>query len=357
MTLIVEMRDLTHRYGATLALDHLNLQIPEGAIFGFIGPNGAGKTTTMRILTTLLVPSGGDARVGGFSVLTAPRDVRRLVGFMPDFFGVYDNMKVWEYLDFFGHAYSIPAPRRAGLIADLLELVDLDHKRDDFVMDLSRGMKQRLSLARTMIHDPRLLILDEPASNLDPRARIELRELLKELRALGKTIMISSHILTELAEMCTHIAIIERGRLLAAGDVQTILRSLQPHRTLELRVLTAADRAEALLRAQPDVLDVRLGAAGAPDAVPVPPDDDDGAASGERAAHMPGVAEAVTTRSADSASLAQPTTLLVDYAGDERGMGELLTLLVANGVGISRFAEQSSGLEDIFMQVTKGVVQ
>lgn len=348
MTLIVEMRDLTHRYGATLALDHLNLQIPEGAIFGFIGPNGAGKTTTMRILTTLLVPSGGDARVGGFSVLTAPRDVRRLVGFMPDFFGVYDNMKVWEYLDFFGHAYSIPAPRRVGLIDDLLELVDLDHKRDDFVMDLSRGMKQRLSLARTMIHDPRLLILDEPASNLDPRARIELRELLKELRALGKTIMISSHILTELAEMCTHIAIIERGRLLAAGDVQMILRSLQPHRTLELRVLTAADRAEALLRDQPDVLDVRLGVADVSDAVPALPGDDDAAASGELAAPAQSVAAEV---------LAQPTTLLVDYAGDERGMGALLTLLVANGVGISRFTEQSSGLEDIFMQVTKGIVQ
>src|SRR5215211_6535770 len=257
MTLIVEMRDLTHRYGSTLALDHLNVQIPEGAIFGFIGPNGAGKTTTMRILTTLLVPTSGDARVGGFSVLTAPRDVRRLVGFMPDFFGVYDNMKVWEYLDFFGHAYSIAAPRRAGLIEDLLELVDLDHKRDDFVMDLSRGMKQRLSLARTMIHDPKLLILDEPASGLDPRARIELRELLKELRSLGKTIMISSHILTELAEMCTHIAIIERGRLLAAGDVQTILRSLQPHRTLELRVLDGAERAEELLRSYAGILDVR----------------------------------------------------------------------------------------------------
>src|SRR5438093_9629276 len=171
MSAIVETRDLTHRYGATLALDHLNLQIPEGAIFGFIGPNGAGKTTTMRILTTLLVPTSGVAWVGGHSVLTDPRSVRRLVGFMPDFFGVYDDMKVWEYLDFFGHAYNVPAQRRSAAIADLLELVDLGHKRDDFVMNLSRGMKQRLSLARTMIHDPRLLILDEPASGLDPRAR------------------------------------------------------------------------------------------------------------------------------------------------------------------------------------------
>jgi ABC-2 type transport system ATP-binding protein len=201
-----------------------------------------------------------------------------------------------------------------------------------------------------MIHDPRLLILDEPASNLDPRARIELRELLKELRALGKTIMISSHILTELAELCTHIAIIERGRLLAAGDVQTILRSLQPHRTLELRVLTAAERVEALLRDQPDVLDVRRAIADAPAVPSQPHGDGDGAAPEALAAHTPGLAE-------DADGLGQPTTFLVDYAGDERGMGGLLTLLVANGVGISRFAEQSSGLEDIFMQVTKGIVQ
>jgi ABC-2 type transport system ATP-binding protein len=190
-------------------------------------------------------------------VLSDPNGVRRLVGFMPDFFGVYDNMKAWEYLDFFGRSYGVPAPRRTTMIGELLELVDLGHKRDDFVMDLSRGMKQRLSLARTMVHDPALLILDEPASGLDPRARIELRELLKEMRALGKTVMISSHILTELAEMCTHIAIIERGRLLASGDVRTILRSLQPHHTLELRVLEQAERAEELLRSHEGVLAVR----------------------------------------------------------------------------------------------------
>ena len=244
MPAIVETRDLTRRYGSMVALDQLNLEIPQGAIFGFIGPNGAGKTTTMRILTTLLPASGGEAWVAGHSVLKDPIGVRKVVGFMPDFFGVYDNMKVWEYLDFFGRSYSVTATRRASMIGELLNLVDLGHKRDEFVMTLSRGMKQRLSLARTMIHDPALLILDEPASGLDPRARIELRELLKELRALGKTVMISSHILTELAEMCTHIAIIERGHLLAAGDVQTILRSLQPHRTLELRVLDGADRSK-----------------------------------------------------------------------------------------------------------------
>ena len=361
MPAIVETRNLTRRYGDTLALDHLNLQIPDGAIFGFIGPNGAGKTTTMRILTTLLLPTGGEAWVGGESVLKRPDRVRSLVGFMPDFFGVYDNMKSWEYLDFFGRAYSVPPERRASAIGELLDLVDLGHKRDDYVMNLSRGMKQRLSLARTMMHDPKLLILDEPASGLDPRARIELRELLKELRALGKTIMISSHILTELAEMCTHIAIIERGHLLASGDVEMIMRSLQPHRILELRVLAdqsagpeqVATRAEELLRAHPGVLAIRRdGALGAvlPDEeeldVAAPADGKVPSADMSTAGHVEALADSLDS-----------LMLLVDYSGDERGMADMLTLLVSNGVNISRFAEQSSDLEDIFMQVTKGIVQ
>src|ERR687885_1387607 len=254
---IVETHGLTKRYGKTLALDRLDLTIPEGAVYGFIGPNGAGKTTTMRILTGLLQATGGEAYIAGHEVRREPREVRKLVGWMPDAFGVYDNMKVWEYLDFFAAAYGLPVARRTQLIGELLDLVELAHKRNDYVMSLSRGMKQRLSLARTVTHDPKLLILDEPASGLDPRARIELRELLKELRALGKTIMISSHILTELAEMCTHIAIIERGRLLASGDVETILRSLRPHHTLELRVLEGVARAEELLRSHDGVLAVR----------------------------------------------------------------------------------------------------
>jgi ABC-2 type transport system ATP-binding protein len=321
MAMIVETHNLTRRYGETLALDQLNLQIPEGSIFGFIGPNGAGKTTTMRILTTLLEPSGGEARVAGISVRGDPRGVRKVVGFMPDYFGVYENMKAWEYLDFFGRAYGVEASRRAALIEELLALVDLSHKRDEYVMGLSRGMSQRLSLARTMIHDPQLLILDEPASGLDPRARIELRELLKELRALGKTIMISSHILTELAEMCTHIAIIEQGRLLTSGDVQSILRSLQPHRTLEIRVYAGAGAAEQLLRAHPEV-------------------------SNLRAMEEP---DAQTDEDA-------PRTLLLDYTGDEQGMGDLLARLVGGGVTVTRFAEQHGDLEDIFMRVTQGII-
>lgn len=330
MASIVETHDLTHRYSTTLALDHLNLAIPEGAIYGFIGPNGAGKTTTMRILTTLLIPSAGEAFVAGHSVTKQRLAVRKLVGFMPDYFGVYDNTKAWEYLDFFGRAYGVPASQRSGLINDVLALVDLSHKRDDMVMGLSRGMKQRLSLARTLMHDPPLLILDEPASGLDPRARIELRELLKELRSLGKTIMISSHILTELAEMCSHIAIIEHGRLLASGDVNTILRSLQPHRILELRVLSGLEKAEALLPTLPHVLSIRRS-------------EDEQKAQDAEEPGEPALAPASST------------ILLVDYAGDEAGMGALLGALINVGVVVTRFAEQSSDLEDIFMRVTEGI--
>jgi ABC-2 type transport system ATP-binding protein len=368
MAAIVETRNLTRSYGANLALDSLDLTIPEGAIFGFIGPNGAGKTTTMRILTTLLQPSSGEAHVAGIPVTKDPRGVRRVVGFMPDFFGVYDSMKSWEYLDFFGRAYGVPNERRGALIGELLELVDLGHKRDDMVMNLSRGMKQRLSLARTMMHDPRLLILDEPASGLDPRARIELRELLKELRALGKTIMISSHILTELAEMCTHIAIIERGRLLAAGHVQDILRDLQPHRSLEVRVLAEAERAEALIRSAPGVLSVRRTSAepavGAVERAPA----NGGAARAEdelvAGAVEPDEPASVTFEVQHEGEPASVTfevqhegeMLLVDFGGDERGMAELLALLVSNGVPVARFAEQAGDLEDIFLHVTKGIV-
>lgn len=353
MTAIVETRDLTRAYGATLALDHLTLTIPDGAIYGFIGPNGAGKTTTMRILTTLLRQSSGEAWVAGISVERDPRGVRHVVGFMPDYFGVYENMKAWEYLDFFGRSNGVPAERRARLIPEVLDLVDLGYKRDDDVMGLSRGMKQRLSLARTMMHDPQLLILDEPASGLDPRARIELRELLKELRALGKTIMISSHILTELAEMCTHIAIVERGRLLASGSVDEIMRSLQPHRALEVRIIGGVDRALALLRDLPDVLKAEA---------------ENSEFKVQSSELEPEAAELGTVELQNRESEGTPqapgpkpqapsTTLIVDYAGDERGMGVLLAQLVGAGVTVTRFTERQSDLEDIFMQVTKGLVQ
>src|SRR6476660_38898 len=255
---IVETRNLTKRYGSFTALSDLNLKIERGSIHGFIGPNGAGKTTTMRILATLLEPTEGQAWVSGYPVTEMPMQVRRRIGYMPDFFGVYDNMKVWEYLDFFAAAYKVGQDKRKGMIGDLLSLVDLSAKHDSFVEELSRGMKQRLCLARTLVHNPDLLILDEPASGLDPHARIELRELLKELRSLGKTILISSHILTELAEMCTHVAIIERGKLLVSGGVNDILQAMQPSREIYVRVLSRSLDAANIIRGFPTVLSSQI---------------------------------------------------------------------------------------------------
>jgi len=314
MSTLVETKELTRYYGSTIALESLNLEIPQGAVYGFIGPNGAGKTTTMRIMTTLLAPSSGQAWIAGSSVSREPRAVRRLVGFMPDFFGVYDNMRAWEYLDFFAASYHVPADRRATIIDELLELVDLRHKRDAYVMGLSRGMKQRLSLARTMVHDPLLLILDEPASGLDPRARVELRELLKELRSLNKTIMISSHILTELAEMCTHIGIIERGKLLASGEVSAIMRSLQAHHIFEVHVLGDLEAAATVARQFPGIIDVRTQ----PEAL--------------------------------------PPMLHIDYQGDDQGISALLAHLVNGDVAVTHFAGQISDLEDVFLKVTNQAV-
>lgn len=221
MDLIIETKDLKKRYGKFDAVNGLSLEVPAGSIYGFVGPNGAGKTTTMRMLTTLTRPTAGQAWVAGHSVTQEPRAVRRAIGYMPDEFGVYDDMRVWEYLDFFAACYDIPESNRRRLIDDLLELVDLSHRRDDMVDKLSRGMKQRLSLARTLAHDPSILILDEPASGLDPRARVEIRELLVELSKMGKTIFFSSHILADVSEICTHIGIIEAGQMVAQGVCRT----------------------------------------------------------------------------------------------------------------------------------------
>lgn len=316
MSTIIEIQGLTKKYGDLVALNDLTLNIEEGEVFGFIGPNGAGKTTTMRILTTLLKPTSGKAWVAGESVTDNPRAVRRNIGYMPDFFGVYDDMKVWEYLDFFAACYDVPPSTRVGMIDDLLALVDLGHKKEAFVDSLSRGMKQRLCLARTLAHDPQVLILDEPASGLDPRARIEMRELLRELKLMGKTIFFSSHILSEVADICTSIAILEAGSLVAYGDMAEMKRQLRTHRLIQLRVLgDLTPLQEFLLRHEL-------------------------------------VESIITAEAADIPS----GSLRFDFTGDDEALSGLLASLVAHNFRVVAFQEETGDLEDVFLQVTKGIV-
>lgn len=244
---MIEIRDLTKKYGSFTALDHLNLSLEEGIVFGFVGANGAGKSTTFSILATLLSPTSGDALINGKSVVQDPVEVRKQIGYMPDFFGVYDQLKVDEYLDFYGASYGIQAAERKVLIPKLLELVKLTNKRYDYVDLLSRGMKQRLCLARALIHDPKVLILDEPASGLDPRARVEMRDILRDLKLMGKTILISSHILPELAEMCDEIGVIDNGKLIAHGNVATIQAQLQGEKRIVVKVAERLQEVRAFL--------------------------------------------------------------------------------------------------------------
>jgi ABC-2 type transport system ATP-binding protein len=352
--LIVQTHNLTKKYGAFTALHELDLAIERGAIHGFIGPNGAGKTTTMRILATLLEPSAGQAWVSGYPVTEAPLEVRKRIGYMPDFFGVYDNMKVWEYLDFFAAAYHVPEEKRKSMIGDLLALVDLSAKRDNFVEELSRGMKQRLCLARTLVHEPELLILDEPASGLDPHARIELRELLKELRALGKTILVSSHILTELAEMCTHVAIIERGRLLVSGEVSRILAAMQPARDIYVRVLDRAWQAAAIAQSYPGVLSANVLPPGYRRGQPSP--------NGSPTLPVPqpepaGFIPPPPPGYAPAAPQPGPGTVHIRVNGDDALLSAILSRIVAEGVPVFGFEETVGDLEEIFLATTKGLVQ
>jgi ABC-2 type transport system ATP-binding protein len=372
---IVQTQHLTKRYSNFTALSDLNLVIERGSIHGFIGPNGAGKTTTMRILATLLQPSEGQAWVSGYPVTERAMEVRRRIGYMPDFFGVYDNMKVWEYLDFFAAAYKVPPEKRRSMIGDLLALVDLSAKRESFVEELSRGMKQRLCLARTLVNEPDLLILDEPASGLDPHARIELRELLKELRSLGKTILISSHILTELAEMCTHVAIIERGRLLVSGGVNDILQAMQPAREIFVRVLGRSIDAVNIINSVPGVLGVQL----------YPPGYRRGQAepsgqwavgqgfqygSGQYPANPWGqTAPAAPVYAAIPPPPGAippppspmppngPATIYVRVNGDDALLSTMLSRLAQSGIPVFGFEESQGDLEEIFLRTTRGLVQ
>jgi ABC-2 type transport system ATP-binding protein len=308
---MIEVSHFTKRYGEFVAVDDLSFSIGKGEIFGFIGPNGAGKSTTIRFLATLLRPTAGEGRVAGFSVTAEPMAVRRVIGFMPDDFGVYDGMKVWEFLDFFAVAYEIPRSYRKKIIGEVLELLDLSHKKDDYVNGLSKGMKQRLCLAKTLVHDPPVLILDEPASGLDPRARLEMKALLNELKQMGKTIMISSHILSELADFCTSIGIIERGKILAAGSIQDIQQQIRSHRVLKVRVLdSSTDRAELMLRDDPSI------------------------------------------RSIES----YDHTITAQFEGQDPDMARLLDRLVQSGIVVQSFAEEPLSLEEVFMMITKGIV-
>jgi ABC-2 type transport system ATP-binding protein len=317
MTPIIEIKDLVKVYDKLTAVSGLSLQVQPGAIFGFVGPNGAGKTTTMRILTTLMAPTSGEAFVAGYSVIKNPRAVRRAIGYMPDFFGVYDDMTVWEYLDFFGACYEIPEAKRPAINQDLLELVDLAHRRDDRVEALSRGMKQRLALARTLAHDPQVLILDEPASGLDPRARIEIRELLVELARMGKTIFFSTHILADVAEICTDVGIVEAGKLVAVGKLEDMQRRLIPHRRIHVTLLDKLAEARAALAA------------------------------------VEGVAEVEVEEQVEGAGQAR---LVVEYAGDDAAVSIILARLVAQGIPVVHFSEDVRDMEEVFMRATKGIV-
>ena len=253
---VIKTVNLTKRYGTLVALSNLNLEINEGDCFGFIGPNGAGKTTTIKILATLLQPTWGEARICDHVVGYQSRQIRPLIGYVPDYFGAYEDMVVQEYMEFFAAAYNINGPARTKVVNDVLELTDLAYKKDAPVDGLSRGMKQRLSIARVLVHDPKVLLLDEPAGNLDPRARIEMRELLKELRRMGKTILISSHILPELQDLCNTVGIIERGELIYSGPWTDIVKRAKTGMVLHVGVAHNQELAAALLSQDPSVTNV-----------------------------------------------------------------------------------------------------
>jgi ABC-2 type transport system ATP-binding protein len=306
----IETRGLTRKYGKLTAVEDLNLQVNPGALYGLIGPNGAGKTTSLRMLAGLLEPTSGEIIINGQVANHDWQELRRQIGYMPDFFGVYEDMLVWEYLDFFARCYGLSKNRQQQVIGELLELVDLSEKRDAYVQTLSRGMRQRLCLAHALVHDPKVLLLDEPASGLDPRARVEMRELLRELGSMGKTILVSSHILTELGELCDSIGIIERGRLVASGPLDEISRHIHQERSLRIKVLSDLTQARSTL------------------------------------SNLPGVGEIYDENG----------YLEVDFHGDEDAAASLLENLLQQGVRVASFAEITSDLEEVFLKLTKGEV-
>jgi ABC-2 type transport system ATP-binding protein len=308
---VIETRQLTKRYGHLIAVNEINLSLKDGDVFGFIGPNGSGKTTTMRMIATLLQPDYGEAYVCGQSIYTKPQEIRRLVGYMPDFFGVYDDMTVIEYLEFFAAAYRIHGPKRRGVCEEKLELVDMGFKRDAMVNQLSRGQTQRVGLARVLLHEPQVLLLDEPASGLDPRARIEMRNLLRRLGELKKTVIVSSHILPELADVCTRVGMIEKGNLIVDGHVDEVMRKARQQILLEIRVAERTDDAAKLLEQHDLVAGVDI------------------------------VKGPIQTR-------LKPEVL--DYS-------PLPTALIQAGFRMTLFREEEVNLETAFLALTKGLVQ
>ncbi|WP_042472373.1 ABC transporter ATP-binding protein [Bacillus ndiopicus] len=307
---MIEIQNLTKKYGSFIALDQLNLSLAEGTVFGFVGANGAGKSTTFSILATLLSPTSGDAFINGKSVIKEPKEVRKQIGYMPDFFGVYDQLKVDEYLDFYGASYGINIADRAVLIPQLLELVNLTNKRYEYVDLLSRGMKQRLCLARALIHDPKVLILDEPASGLDPRARVEMRDILRNLKTMGKTILISSHILPELAEMCDEIGVIDNGKLIAHGNVATIQAQLQGEKHIVVKVTDRLNEVRAFLEEDPKISAIDV--------------------------------------------IESKLEIEFNYRGTDEEQVVLLKKAILADLPIYALTEEEKDLEDVFMAITKG---
>jgi len=305
---MIEITGLRKSYDDVLAVRGINLKVNEGDIFGFIGPNGAGKTTTIRILATLLDPDEGSIEVAGYDVVNEPEDVRQAIGFMPDYFGVYDDITVEEYLHFFAAAFHVPRCDRSRIAKDVMELTDLGKWKDTLVSGLSKGYKQRLCLAKTLVHDPQVLILDEPAAGLDPRARIEIRALLRELGAMGKTIFISSHILAELGDICNAVGIIERGEIVANGSVEEIQKSLRQHRRITLKFMERLNEAEDIIQSQPFCVKV----------------------------------------------VRDENSLVVDWDGGEDTIFKLVRALVHQDVPLIGLQEEAVNLEHIFMSLTKG---
>ena len=304
---MISVRNLTKKYGNFTAVNDISFEIPSGSIFGLIGPNGAGKTTTMRILSTLLTKTAGEIEIEGKCLFSDIKRSRKLIGYMPDFFGVYDDLKVSEYLEFYGEAYGLSLNEIRKKSPELLELVGLLHKKDDFVNNLSRGMKQRLCLSRTLIHDPKILILDEPASGLDPRARVELRNILKELQNRGKTIIISSHILLELSQLCTDVGIIVNGQMPIIGPMEQVLSKVQGDIHLDIKVLERVEEAKKWLESEEKVIDVKINNLG---------------------------------------------MLEVSYAGEDRELAEMFRDMATEFLIVS-FTPKKQNLEEIFMELTE----